>query len=241
MLLLNSSHPVDPTFSIFEAPIMAHGQRDFELYESHNLSPFSSPEARGAEFFSPEVLISKGPYNSLPSRHLSVPSTINSSRMSGDVLERVKSRERQMLWGTKIHWFLPSSMVALLLLGFMGSIAHHWFYMSLDGKEAIDQLTKVRFGTALAFFTKAMLVGSVVIAYRLAHSLGTWPIYLCSRDYASDADLDRQRVWHTLRAKHITLRGIDGMFAVVEDPTRFATKEIFVKAKLATAMALATW
>jgi len=44
-----------------------------------------------------------------------------------------------------------------------------------------------------------------------------------------------------MRQKAITLRGIDQLFAVVEDPTCFASKEIYLKAKLATAMAMATW
>lgn len=48
-------------------------------------------------------------------------------------------------------------------------------------------------------------------------------------------------MWQTMREKPVSLRGIDGMFAVVEDPTHFATKELYVKAKIGTAMAVATW
>jgi len=44
-----------------------------------------------------------------------------------------------------------------------------------------------------------------------------------------------------MRQKAITLKGIDQLFAIVEDPTCFASKEIYFKAKLATAMAMATW
>lgn len=51
----------------------------------------------------------------------------------------------------------------------------------------------------------------------------------------------RQRVWQTLREKPVSLKGIDGMFAVVEDPTHFVTKELYTKAKIGTAMAVATW
>lgn len=176
----------------------------------------------------------KSTYASVPTRHISNPSTVSSSGMSGDILTRMKSREQQMLWGTTIHWFLPSSMFGLLLLGFLGAVSHHLFYDSLDGKKAEKQLTMVRIGTALAFFTKAMLVGSVVIAYRLV-------CFLCRSTSFPSIDLYRQRVWHTLREKHVSLKGIDGMFAVVEDPTHFTTKEIYVKAKIATAMAVATW
>lgn len=148
---------------------MAHRQRDFELYGSDNLSPreteFDTPDT-------PEISMQRGPYMSVPTRNMSNTSTVNSSMMSGDILTRMKSQEKQMKWGTKIHWFLPSSMFVLLLLGFLGAVSHHLFYDSLDGKEAKNQLGMVRIGTALAFFTKAMLVGSVVIAYRLVCPFG---------------------------------------------------------------------
>lgn len=48
-------------------------------------------------------------------------------------------------------------------------------------------------------------------------------------------------MWQTLREKTVSLKGIDGMFGVVEDPTHFATKELYTKAKIGTAMAVATW
>ncbi|RPA94924.1 hypothetical protein L873DRAFT_1792549 [Choiromyces venosus 120613-1] len=120
------------------------------------------------------------------------------------------------LWGTKLHWFLPSAMIGLFILGMLGSLLHHWFYLSLDGKKADDQLIMVRFGTAFAFFTKAALVGSIVLAYR-------------------------QRIWYTLRTKEITIKGIDNLFALTEDPTCFYSKDVAFRAKVATAMALATW
>ncbi|PWW74988.1 hypothetical protein C7212DRAFT_297684 [Tuber magnatum] len=133
----------------------------------------------------------------------------NASRLRGRF-------RRDISWGTKLHWFLPSAMVGLFILGLLGSLLHHWFYVSLDGRGADDQLIMVRFGTAFAFFTKAALVGSIVLAYR-------------------------QRVWYTLRTKAITVKGIDNLFALTEDPTCFYSKDVAVKAKVATAMALATW
>jgi hypothetical protein len=107
-------------------------------------------------------------------------------------------------------------MGGLFILGVVGAISHHLFYLSLDGDAAVDQLMKIRYGTALAFFTKMTLAGSVVIAYR-------------------------QRIWYTLRGKAMTLGAIDGLFAAVEDPTAFCNWEMLKNAKLATVMALATW
>jgi hypothetical protein len=116
----------------------------------------------------------------------------------------------------KIHWYMPTAMVCLLILGVFGAVSHHLFYSSLDGKVATNQLLKVRFGTAFAFFTKSMLVGTSVIAYR-------------------------QRIWHTLREKAMTLNAIDSLFGVIEDPTMFGSWEMIRNAKLATLMALAAW
>ncbi|KAG0124257.1 hypothetical protein HOY82DRAFT_588002 [Tuber indicum] len=130
---------------------------------------------------------------------------------------RLRGRiRRDMEWGSKLHWFLPSAMVGLFILGLLGALLHHWFYVSLHGKGAKDQLIMVRFGTAFAFFTKAALVGSIVLAYR-------------------------QRIWYTLRTKPITVKGIDNLFALTEDPTGFYSKDGATRARVATLMALATW
>ncbi|KAI9765905.1 MAG: hypothetical protein M1840_007046 [Geoglossum simile] len=128
-------------------------------------------------------------------------------------LVRLRSRTTA-IW--KIHWYMPTAMVFLLLLGVLGAVSHHLFYLSLHGKPATDQLLKVRFGTAFAFFTRSMLVGSSVVAYR-------------------------QRIWHTLREKAMTLNGIDSLFSVIEDPTMFGNWEMVRNAKLATLMAFTCW
>ncbi|KAH0563524.1 hypothetical protein GP486_001904 [Trichoglossum hirsutum] len=146
-------------------------------------------------------------------------SSVSSSRTrqrndpSTEHLVRMRSRT-VATW--KIHWYMPTAMGGLLILGVLGAVSHHLFYRSLHGKPATNQLLKVRFGTAFAFFTKSMLVGSSVVAYR-------------------------QRIWHTLREKAMTLNGIDSLFAVIEDPTMFGSWEMIRNAKLATLMALAVW
>jgi hypothetical protein len=128
-------------------------------------------------------------------------------------LVRMRSRATAV-W--KIHWYMPTAMVSLLILGVLGAVSHHLFYWSLHGKPATNQLLKVRFGTAFAFFTRSMLVGSSVVAYR-------------------------QRIWHTLRGKAMTLSGIDSLFSAIEDPTMFGNWEMIRNAKLATLMALTCW
>lgn len=54
--------------------------------------------------------------------------------------------------------------------------------------------------------------------------------------------LGRQRIWQTLREKTVSIRGLDGMFSVIEDPTWFVlAPEIFKKARVASVLAVATW
>jgi len=74
----------------------------------------------------------------------------------------------------KLHWSIPSGIVGLFLLGLLGSLLHHWFYLKLDGEDAEDQFTVTWFGTALAFLTKAALVGSITLAYRFVDLTSLW-------------------------------------------------------------------
>lgn len=117
----------------------------------------------------------------------------------------------------KIHWITPALMIALFVAGVAAAVGHHFFYMSLEGKPATNQLLMVRYGTALAFFVKSALVGSIVMCYR-------------------------QRIWHTLRTRALTIMGIDGLFSSIEDPTQFFYNgEMMINAKIATAMAICSW
>ncbi|KAH0544777.1 hypothetical protein FGG08_001144 [Glutinoglossum americanum] len=120
----------------------------------------------------------------------------------------------EQVWG--IHWWTPFSMIALFILGILGAMSHHLFYASLAGQESHDQLQKIRVGTAMAVFTKATLVGCVVLSYR-------------------------QRIWYTFRRKTLGLGAIDGLFGVADDPTLFFQWEMIREAKVATAMAVAIW
>lgn len=81
---------------------------------------------------------------------------------------------KDRLRGVNLHWALPSTIVGLLILGLLGSLLHHWFYLWLDGERADDQFTATWFGNALAFLTKAALVGSITLAYRFVGSTGLW-------------------------------------------------------------------
>lgn len=116
----------------------------------------------------------------------------------------------------KIHWYTPAMILVLFVGGLIGAVGHHYFYKSLDGRPAKNQLLMIRYGTALAFFTKSTLVGTVILCYR-------------------------QRIWHTFRKKAMTLNAIDGLFSATEDITAFTILEMIRNAKLATLMALCSW
>jgi hypothetical protein len=116
-----------------------------------------------------------------------------------------------------IHWITPALIAALFVAGVIGAMGHHAFYMHLDGKPAEDQLKMIRYGTALAFFVKSTLVGTVIMCYR-------------------------QRIWHTFRTRALTINGIDGLFSATEDPSQFFYNwEMIRNGKLATIMAACSW
>ena len=131
--------------------------------------------------------------------------------------QRLVDRRAGEIAEWSIHWMTPVLMVILFLLGLAAAVGHHFFYMWLEGRPATDQLTMVRYGTALAFFVKSSLVGSVVMCYR-------------------------QRIWHTFRTRALTIAGIDGLFSSTEDPSQFFYNgEMMSNAKIATIMAMVAW
>ncbi|KAF7552120.1 hypothetical protein G7Z17_g4556 [Cylindrodendrum hubeiense] len=126
-----------------------------------------------------------------------------------------QSQSRVVRWFRK-HWTPAWSMYAFLLAGIAFACGHHAFYNSLDGKEADDQLRKLRYGTALAFFAKASFVTAAILAYR-------------------------QRVWMIVREKIISLGAVDSLFAAAEDLTALFHWEAFKSAKVAMCLAIYIW
>ncbi|KAH8722387.1 hypothetical protein GQ44DRAFT_711979 [Phaeosphaeriaceae sp. PMI808] len=116
-----------------------------------------------------------------------------------------------------IHWTTPAIIAVLFLAGVGAAVGHHFFYLSLHGAPAHNQLGMIRWGTGLAFFVKSTLVGTAIIC-------------------------NRQRIWRTFRRKAMTIEGIDGLFSAPEDPTQFfINMEMWKNGKLATFMALCSW
>lgn len=143
-------------------------------------------------------------------------STLSHYKTQDADTQRLLDRRAGELAQWHIHWATPAAAIALFVAGVMAALGHHFFYAYLDGQTAENQLLKVRYGTAFAFFVKSTLVGSVVLCYR-------------------------QRIWRTFREKAMTIRAIDGLFSATEDITAFWNWEMIRMGKLATFMALCSW
>ncbi|KAH6886208.1 hypothetical protein B0T10DRAFT_575904 [Thelonectria olida] len=108
------------------------------------------------------------------------------------------------------------SMYFFLILGIVFALGHHTFYWHLNDKEAIHQSLMLRYGTILAFCTKASLGAAVILARR-------------------------QRVWMVVRQKVIRLGTIDSIFTAAEDITALLDWRAIKKAKVATCLAIYIW
>lgn len=113
-------------------------------------------------------------------------------------------------------WHSAWSMYAFLLLGIAFATGHHFYYASLHGKPAREQTQRLRYGTFLAFLTKACLIWAVVAALR-------------------------QRIWATLRSKSLPPQGVDSLFAIADDPLAVLDWRTTMNGKTAVLMAAIAW
>ncbi|OLN95210.1 hypothetical protein CCHL11_10296 [Colletotrichum chlorophyti] len=114
------------------------------------------------------------------------------------------------------YWHTSWNMYFFLFAGIAFALGHHFFYKTLDGTEASNQIRMMRYGTALAFLSKASLASAVILAFR-------------------------QRVWMTVRRKMLTLAAVDSLFAAAEDMSAIFNFEVFRQARVAMVLALYVW
>ncbi|KAI0380440.1 hypothetical protein F5Y04DRAFT_271432 [Hypomontagnella monticulosa] len=107
-------------------------------------------------------------------------------------------------------------MVAQLFLGLFGALGHHLYYQRLDGQQAIDPQWPTRFGTALSFFVKAVLISSVEIAYK-------------------------QQAWVVVKRQSLKVSTLDALFAATHNPFGFMRPEFLLKAPVSVAIAALVW
>lgn len=229
------SDPYDPYHAPREPiPLSDFPRQSVDLSSSHNYRRSGSPDISPPE--SPAIGFGPAPPRGLGNnggQYAPVgdvggfsPQTAGNSLYSLSSLSQYKTQDAatQRLLDRRagelaqwhIHWATPAIAIVLFVAGIMAAVGHHFFYVSLDGQPAEDQLLKNRYGTALAFFVKSTLVGCVVLCYR-------------------------QRIWRTLRQKAMTLRAIDSLFSATEDLTAFWNWEMISLGKLATFLAVCSW
>ncbi|KAF2492195.1 hypothetical protein BU16DRAFT_514951 [Lophium mytilinum] len=210
-----------------EEPRGRRSTTDIPLVERRSRSAVSLPSDNGADTtpgYAPIPPAGHAPRKSVGAASVhtfgaslnSFGSTLNPFKTNDPDTQALVDRRAGEIAEWRVHWQTPATMLVLFVAGVMGAVGHHLFYMHLNGRPAENQLKMVRYGTALAFFTKAMLVGTVVLSYR-------------------------QRIWHTFRKKAMTISAIDSLFSATEDPTKFRSFEMVRNAKLATLMAIASW
>ena len=109
------------------------------------------------------------------------------------------------------------SALLSVAVGFV--LGHHFYYQSLKDTVVLSedqQSWSIRLGTGAAVLTKTALVALIGIAAV-------------------------QRIWATLRRKAMTLRGIDGMFGIMGDPTCIFNSELLGHAKVLMLFAAVSW
>ncbi|KAF9876655.1 hypothetical protein CkaCkLH20_06063 [Colletotrichum karsti] len=115
-------------------------------------------------------------------------------------------------------WTSSWNMYLFLLVGICFAIGHHVYYRSLEKMIVYndEQLTTLRYGTALAFAAKASLVAAVLLAFR-------------------------EQIWYTCSTKFLRVTTLNDMFAAPETPLSLLNLEFLWKAKIPAALVLYCW
>lgn len=141
-----------------------------------------------------------------------------------DEPESLSSQSVQLVdWG--VSWQAPVKMISLLLSGVAVAISHHSYYHFLDKKEVSTDDTRwnmrsqqwqLRYGTAFAFLAKTFLAASISVAYQ-------------------------QQIWATMRAKALTISGLDATFGATRDLSAFLNGSFLFNVKIGASLAALTW
>lgn len=123
----------------------------------------------------------------------------------------------EVSWG--VGWEYPVMVTCLLTGSILVAVGHHVYYTMLDGTqvESADQQTwAIRIGTGLAVLNKT----------GLAAILGM---------------VATQHIWLVLRKSFISIRGLDSMFKIMNEPFAIFCKETWKRAKMLISLAAISW
>ncbi|PSS05333.1 hypothetical protein BD289DRAFT_464321 [Coniella lustricola] len=107
-------------------------------------------------------------------------------------------------------------MYLSFLFGVVCALAHHLFYAFLDGKLVEKQSVMLRYGTVLAYASKAGFSSAIITAFN-------------------------QRVWVTVRSRFMSIKGLDSLFAATSNMMAMLNLEFLAHAKQAFTLALIAW
>ncbi|KAF3766897.1 hypothetical protein M406DRAFT_274340, partial [Cryphonectria parasitica EP155] len=119
-------------------------------------------------------------------------------------------------WCMRPRWHSSFTMYICFVFGFFCAVGHHIFYTRLNGQIANNQSEMLRYGTFLAYATKASYGAAIVSAFK-------------------------QRVWVTVRSRFMSISGLDSMFAGAENMLAMLNFDFLRDAKGAFALALFAW
>ncbi|KAF2262914.1 hypothetical protein CC78DRAFT_534446 [Lojkania enalia] len=127
--------------------------------------------------------------------------------------ERLKTRT------SSIYWEAPALMLFSFIFAILFAVAHHIFYLYMDGQPASDDDTQQwisRFGTAIAFIAKVLFGVSTSMAYV-------------------------QWFWYKIRRTPITLRCIDALYGVIYEPMKFWHITVWIRHFPLAFLAVTSW
>ncbi|KAH9884360.1 hypothetical protein F4778DRAFT_787819 [Xylariomycetidae sp. FL2044] len=203
----NPSHNYPAAAAAAATP--ASRYRPAPMHLEDRAASFASPAGSSAPFFSPRD----------PHRHQRIDSQpgLNFLNTPPEAptpppYSATAGPKNKGLWLLKSVW----KIYAFFILGILFAVGHHIFYHELDGRPADDQVSMLRYGTILAFASKAGLSTAVILAFK-------------------------QRVWTTVRNKLLSLAALDSLFAAAEDLSALLSWEAFKQAKTAMLLASFVW
>ena len=119
----------------------------------------------------------------------------------------------------RIHWRVPTVMIASAVSGILFAISHHYFYLYFDkrrARSANEQSYVINVGTALAFLVKIFL------------AIATGTAYV-------------QQLWLHIKKSPKSVSQVDALFSILHDATLFWNMKLWFTHLALAVLAVVTW
>jgi hypothetical protein len=168
------------------------------------------------------------------SRLIQIPNNDDDNNQSSDETKSTAANTYAS-WG--VHWRKPAFIVSMLFAGLGLSLAHHFYYRSLNNQRTGDQTRQAwptRIGTGLAFLIVSCLRAATTVA------LGQYIWTVVKRRPltigTSSCDMP-QSSWTNIQV----VASLDKLFALSTDPTAFFSRDLFKGTKISLFLGLLVW